>query len=321
MNMYRAYHDEPSIFSSSEIMKMFPSQESKQLANLDRMGLLSALSKHGVILLRGFTTNLNKFSELVERITPKTAIDPARAFFAKNVQLVDSGANELGLHCENGTTPLVPELVWFYCERSADRGSQTTVCDGVEVWKSLSASAQDELLKKRIKFSRTVKNELWVKYVKHHFPKLNSEVEISQKKLDSVFSHIDGANVRLNADGSLYLSQSTYAGHSTFFSSQLAFANSIFGPSVNYAKPEICFEDGEPIPEWLLTECRTTSERFTKEIPWATGDIVIIDNSRVMHGRRQILDLNRKIFTALGFLSSEDKVFYSHLNSENVVSL
>jgi alpha-ketoglutarate-dependent taurine dioxygenase len=290
-----------------------PTDAERSLKALRRNDLLSKLAGHGVVLLRGFDTNINAFSALVNRITPQTAIDPAREFFAKNVQLVDSGVHKIGLHCENGTTPLVPEIVWFYCERAALRGSQTTICDGRKVWKHLSPRARDLFRSNRIRFARNVKNELWLKYVKHHFPHLASETKINQKMLDEIFGHISGSNIRINDDGSLFLSHAAFAAHPTFFGNDLAFANSLFGPSYNYEAPKICFENGNSIPDWLLLEARAKTELITAEIPWMSGDIILIDNSRFMHGRRQILDTNRKLFTALGFLSVEDSALAHEL--------
>lgn len=279
----------------------------RSLETLARAELLARLAKSGTVLLRGFETDLGKFSELVDRITPKTAIDPARAFFAKNVQLVDSGTNEIGLHCENGTTPLVPNIVWFYCERAALSGSQTTLCDGAEVWKALSPEAKALLLANPVRFARNVKRELWTKYVKHHFAHLGAAEEISQKMLDDVFSPIKGAIARINENGSLFLAQSVFAAHPTFWSSEIAFANSLFTPSHNYEAPKITFDNGDEIPSWLLAECQEKATQLTTEIPWVSGDIILIDNTRVMHGRRRITDTNRKLFTALGFLNELSK--------------
>ena len=287
------------------------SANAERLSDVERSELLIKLAKHGAVLLRGFDSDVNTFSSLVQAITPKTAIDPARSFFARNVQLVDSGTNEIGLHCENGTTPVVPNVVWFFCERQAVSGSQTTLCDGVAVWKLLSLEAKRLFLSNRVRFSRNVKHELWMKYVKHHFPHLSAVPEIKQEMLDDVFKAIDGSEARINADGSLFLAQSVFAAHSTFWGEVIAFANSLFTPSHNYEAPKICFENGESIPEWLLIEARSKSELMTTEIPWETGDIVLIDNTRVMHGRRKIRDPNRKLFTALGFLRDEDRALSS----------
>lgn len=295
---------------------LLTANENRSLESLERSDLLDRLAHYGAVLLRGFETDLGKFSALVERVTPKTAIDPARAFFAKNVQLVDSGTNEIGLHCENGTTPLVPNVVWFFCERAATSGSQTTLCDGTQVWKILSAEAKTLLLGKPIRFSRNVKHDLWVKYVKHHFAHLEGPDPITQKMLDDVFGSIPGAVARINDDGSLFLSQAVFAAHPTFWNNDIAFANSIFTPSHNYEAPQITFENDEEIPEWLLEECREKANHLTREIPWDSGDIILIDNTRVMHGRRRITDTNRKLFTALGFLSESTRPNVAEITCE-----
>lgn len=295
-------HDNSLISSKSGFYLEMAGARAQSLLHLEKNHLLSMLSKYGAVLLRDFKADLTAFSSLVERITPKTAIDPARAFFAKNVQLVDSGLNEIGLHCENGTTPLVPNVVWFFCERAAVSGSQTTLCDGIELWRSLSPRAQALFLNNRIQFSRNVKRELWMKYVKHHFAHLASLEEINQQMLDDVFGNISGAKARINSDGSLHLSQAVFAAHPTFWGHEIAFANSLFTPSHNYEAPKIAFENGDEFPEWLLSEARMKSDLLTKEVLWKSGDIILIDNTRVMHGRRRITDSNRKLFTALGFL-------------------
>lgn len=279
----------------------------KSLSSVEKPDLLKKLSRFGAVLLRGFDSNILEFSKLVENVTPSIAIDPARDFFAKNVQLVDSGTNEIGLHCENGTTPLLPEVVWFYCERAALSGSQTTLCDGIKVWNLLSPEARHILQKNRIRFSRNVSNALWVKYIKHHFSHLSDVNLITQKMLDEVFNRIDGAIARINSDGSLHLSHSQFTARPSFLNQEIAFANSLFTPSHNYEAPEISFENGEPIPAWLLNEAKKKCNLVTSEIDWQNGDIILIDNTRVMHGRRKISDTNRKLFTSLGFLSSDDK--------------
>lgn len=283
-----------------------PNDRTRFLAEIRRDELISRLSTYGVVLLRGFSPDITQFSRLVESVTPNTAIDPAREFFAKNVQLVDSGVNEIGLHCENGTTPLRPQVVWFYCERAAISGSQTTICDGQKVWESLTPESKMVFHSSPVRFSRNVKRDLWIKYVRHHFEHLRTVATIDQKMLDDVFGHIPGAIVSLNDDGSLFLSHAVYAADSTLFSDRIAFANSLFGPSYNYEAPQIRFDNGKTIPQWALQEARAKSDRLTKNIPWQAGDIVMIDNTRVMHGRRQITDLNRKLFTALGFIHGKE---------------
>ena len=40
--------------------------------------------------------------------------------------------------------------------------------------------------------------------------------------------------------------------------------------------------------------------QFPHEINWQDGDIAVLDNTRIMHGRRAIVDTNRQLFIGMG---------------------
>jgi Taurine catabolism dioxygenase TauD, TfdA family len=110
--------------------------------------------------------------------------------------------------------------------------------------------------------------------------------------------------VRLNEDdNSVYYAYTTPAAHPTVFGERWAFANSILGPSYNYEKPRITFADGTDIPESILREIETVAERLTVNIDWEDGDVVVADNTRMMHGRREIVDTDRVLMNALSFVA------------------
>jgi hypothetical protein len=90
----------------------------------------------------------------------------------------------------------------------------------------------------------------------------------------------------------------------TLFKTGLAWANSIFGPSYNYEAPKITFSNGDDIPPSLVEEMRTLTADLTEDIDWHSGDIALIDNTRVMHGRRTIMDPGRLIFNALSYVDA-----------------
>ena len=115
----------------------------------------------------------------------------------------------------------------------------------------------------------------------------------------------DGFQVRPNDDGSIYYIYRVPAAHTTLFGTRLSFANSILGPSYHYEKPSITFADGTSIPDDVIAEIDSVSAARTEDIDWCDGDVVIIDNTRVMHGRRAVLDPERReIFVALGYVDS-----------------
>lgn len=273
------------------------------LESLEKDALLATLAEAGFLLLRGFAADLASFSALVQRVSVRVTLDPARQFQGGKVaQKVDAGYDAIGLHCENGNNPFLPHLCWFFCEKAAQAGSQTTVCDGFPVWEALSPSTREYFLAQPIQYSRNVEAVKWKLFVFHSLQGRKPLEQIEFSDLAAIYEGHSGASAELKPDGSIHYVYKVPAAHPTQFSERIAFANSMLGPSYNYEKPRITRADGSPIPEPILAEIAQTTERLTENIEWRSGDVVLIDNTRVMHGRRAIQDPQRTIFNALSFL-------------------
>jgi len=58
-------------------------------------------------------------------------------------------------------------------------------------------------------------------------------------------------------------------------------------------------EDGSKIPVEIMTEVKQVCEQLTVNLPWHRGDLILVDNTRVMHGRREFTDQNREIYVRM----------------------
>jgi hypothetical protein len=58
-------------------------------------------------------------------------------------------------------------------------------------------------------------------------------------------------------------------------------------------------EDGTPIPDAILDELRRIEAEITVPIAWQPHDLVMIDNTRYLHGRRAFTDKRREIYVRL----------------------
>ena len=264
----------------------------------------NTLKRDGWVLLRGFDHNITIFSELVAHYCSKLTFDPARQYCDKSTQKVDAGTGAIGLHIENGNTPFPPDLVGFYSKKSANFGSQTTICDGSAVFQALS----DEL---KLKFSqtltvsRTLPEQLWKSYAVNEHPAINNIDEVDASHIDEILAVLPNHRGRLNEDGSLYYQLDISPVIASQLSNQIAFANAILGPSLNYEAPHYKFADGSDISAGLKQELESIAEEFTLEISWRDGDMTLIDNKRVMHGRRAISDqANRELYIGMGLLAA-----------------
>lgn len=279
------------------------------LAALDREQLAHWLGRHGYLVLRGFDCGVAQFSALVKNSSSRISLDPARRFHDSDgevlAQMVDAGVDAIGLHCENGNSPFWPDLCWFFCTEAPQRGSQTTLCDGAAVFHELAPQLRTRLLAQDIVYTRRVPQPLWKNYVRHAFsggPEA-SDTNAAFERLLALVNDIDSTSIALHEDGAITYRFRTPAilARSVFSPGLPAFANSILGPSFNYERPQITFADGTPLNEQLRTALAELCERHTVEVGWRQRDIVVIDNARVMHGRRRIEDSHRTIYNALSY--------------------
>lgn len=260
----------------------------------------AALKDQGWGVLRGFETSVDAFSQLMNRLCSKVTFDPARQNSSDNTQKVDSGTAAIGLHIENGNTPFVPEVVAFYCASSARVGSETTVCDGHALYQALSPEMR-HLFSQTLMVSRTLPAPLWKRYAVNEHPDLQTEADVKEEHLEQILAFAPNLQGRLNQDGSLAYELQVQPIRSSVFSQKPAFANAILGPSFNYEPPKYQLENGVEIGTSLKAELAELAEQLTFDVPWQSGDILVLDNTRVMHGRRAIQDAqNRNILIGMG---------------------
>ena len=268
---------------------------------LDKTSLMDLLAKHGAIILRGFSKSVENFSQYINEISNQVVKDPARSGNGNNT-LVDAGYDAVGLHLENGTLSKVPDLCWFYCETPPKDGSQTTLCDGELVLESLSVVAREYFMRNKISYSRIFAEGQWRSMVALYYPKIGSANNATDNDLYRWALEQEGQDFEVHPDGSATSKYTVGAVRYSTISGRLAFANSMLTPSYNYVPPKITQANGENISDSIWSEVKNCTEICTREINWQAGDIAIIDNTRVMHGRRAIVSKQRKIYNTLSYI-------------------
>ena len=259
----------------------------------------SKLINEGWLLIRGKDCDLYDFSELMQSLCSKLTFDPARQFSSKETQKVDAGKTAVGLHIENGNTPLPPDVVAFYSQKSAKVGSQTTVCDGAALWNSFPKHLK-KLFNQSITVTRTLPEHLWKRYVATALAM--DEALVDEVHLQIFLKQVPNQAGQLNEIGELRYQLTINPVLSENLSLKAAFANALLGPSFNYQKPQYIFADGSDVTEDVIAEIAVLADKFTQEVQWQDNDIVIIDNKRVMHGRRKIVGelSERELFIGMG---------------------
>lgn len=275
-------------------------------AGLTDTGLLDRirddLDRDGWTLLRGFQPEMADFSVLVTTLCRRVTFDPARSHTTETTQMVDAGLGPIGLHIENGNTPRCPDLVTFFAQTAAFEGSQTTICDGRAVWDSFD-DARKARWSQPMTVERVLPEALWKRYLANEHPALSHPDEVRMEHVLQFKAAVPGQDFELHEDGSLTYRLTVEAVRpSVLGGAERGFANAVLGPSHNYQPPRYTLADGSLVTAEEIEEIRALAETVTHEINWQDGDIAILDNTRVMHGRRAIADANRNLFIGMGMI-------------------
>jgi hypothetical protein len=203
------------------------------------------------------------------------------------------------LHTENGNTPVCPDIVAFYSPVAAFEGSQTTVCDGRAVYDAMS-DTQKARWQRDMVVERYLPEELWKRYLANEHPAISCPDEVTLEHIEQFRAAIPNQDFDMLEDGGINYRLTVAPVRGSALSGGLGFANAVLGPSHNYAPPRYRFSETDIISDDEIEELRALAEAYTHEINWQDGDIAVLDNTRVMHGRRAIVDTNRQLFIGMG---------------------
>lgn len=274
--------------------KIITSKETKDIFSLPVPQIQELFKKNGILLFRGFDVLPEHLERFAAKFSSRFIREGGRTSYSGYVEHVDAGKGVVQLHAENALTPFRPELVWFCCSRAPRIGGQTTFCDGAALWKALEEPTRRLFLQKKVKYKRRYAPEAW---------KLFAQPNGTWENLQAILSPYPGVKLTLNEDNSVDSEYVVTAVPKTKYSHESTFANSVLGAFGGaYIGVKMVFEDDSEIPREALVEAEATAKALTEEIPWEDGDVAMIDNSWMMHGRRSFYeDDRRKLFSALSW--------------------
>lgn len=263
------------------------------LDSLQPRQVFAMLADAGAVLMRGFDASLADFRQLTERFSSRFVRYPCpqREMLSEDgtLQLVAPSERAIPLHAELCYMPDSPDLCWFHCARASGRGGETLLADGMKI-----ASALAEIpglpLTRGIRYRRPI--PAWAYALMFGVSELDEVMAVLAARGWTHAFHREGEQLELDWQTSLLVR--ARSGGAPYFVNQLFRWWHAGG---------ISWADGEAIPESLLTAARELSESLTVELSWEEGDVLVFDNRRFLHGRHQILDLERRIHTrfAIGF--------------------
>jgi alpha-ketoglutarate-dependent taurine dioxygenase len=263
------------------------------------------LLSHGALLFRG--TGIASAADF-DRLLAALPLSPL-SYASGNSPRIRLGARvytstehpadrTIPIHNELSYSHVYPAQVLFLCVTPATSGGETPLADSAEIIRRIPREIVDEFEQKQVRYIRNLHGGVGMG------PSWQDTFETSDRGAVADFLRRGGADFRWKDDGGLWMSQVRPAVLRHPFTGVKAWFNQVdeFHPSVNGAEIYeallemvdnqvehlamfAMFGDGSEIPLGYLESIRRAIAASTVTFPWREGDLLVLDNYRIAHGR------------------------------------
>ena len=277
--------------------------------------LLKEACQHGTVLFRGFPLRTAEdFDRFITAfgLPPFTYEDSLSYAVRLNRTPRVFTANEappsvtIFFHHEMAQTPFFPTTLFFFCEQPAATGGSTPLCRSDILWERLAAECPQfarDVEAKGLRYSNVFANEMdadsgmgrsWKSFLKTT-TREGAEAKLRELKY-SWHWQLDGSlKVRTPVLRGVHVLPD---GRRTFFNQMIA-AYCGWKDARNFEPSKsITLGDDSPLDQEAVAVAVRLSEDLAFDVPWQAGDVALLDNYVVMHGRRPFTG-TRKILAAM----------------------
>jgi hypothetical protein len=261
--------------------------ESEQLSEVlaEKVFLLSE-ADGGAILLRGFEVDLNSFkaltSEFSEHFRVATTNLEDRYYPDRDPTFasVNSGGYAIDFHNEL-TLPYTPDVFWMYCLTPAEKFGKTAIVDGKKVLSSLTPKTKEALIARDgYWYFEQSPPYLWQRVTGKNSIEDAAEFMRGMSEVSQIEIVDDQLSFRFRTQP---VSYSKLSGAQVFCCGLLDFPDQVID------------KQRKPYERAIVTEIAQATHQHAVWLDWQEKDILVVDNTRVMHARQAFEDPFREI--------------------------
>ncbi len=276
--------------------------------------LVQELGKHGAILFRGFPIDgaedfdafirafgLDSFT-YEESLSNAVRINKTDLVFTANEAPPEVS---IFLHHEMAQTPLFPSRLFFCCEIAAEKNGQTPLCRSDVVLEHLRRDVPGfvgDLERLGVKYSNTMpanddpesgQGRSWRSTLS-----VDSR-EAAESRLDQL-----GYSYQWLEDGALRATTPALPAVRELTDGRKVFFNQLIAAFRGWKDAEkdptsvISYGDGSPIDVDGMARAIELGDEYIFDLAWQAGDVALVDNFLVMHGRRPF-EGSRRVLVSL----------------------
>ncbi|MGF1480502.1 MAG: amino acid adenylation domain-containing protein [Cyanophyceae cyanobacterium] len=314
----------------SGLLMIQPQSDGVDLATwaaAQRSPLETQLLQHGAILWRGFSVpTAQKFEQVVQGLCPDLFADYGdlpRAGAGGKVYGSTPYPSDKAIRFHNESSHLAqwPMKIWFYCQQAAQQGGATPTVDGRQVYQALPWQVRKRLQQKQLLYVRNYIKGLDVSWQDFFRTRERAVVEQRSRELGMTVKWLDDDGLQTRqvrpaiaphpqtgewlVFNQLQLHHPAYLDPATQKS-----LRSLLGDRVSDTEcfpRQVYYGDGSPIEPEVLAALDTAYSESERVFSWQPGDILMLDNMLVAHGRQPYVG-PRQILVAMGQMMTQAKL-------------
>lgn len=259
------------------------------------------LINHGGILFRDFavsgTDDFEQFMNVLTRdlldysyrSTPRTQVS------GKIYTSTEYPADQhIPMHNEMSYSRSWPMKIWFYSIKVAEQGGETPISDSRKVLAGIDPAVRRRFAEQGVMYVRNYGAGIDLPWEEVFQTSSREEVEAFCRSNGIVFEWKDGNQLR-TAQVCQAIATHPTTGEELWFNQAHLFHVSSLQPELRDSllatlgeeklPRNTYYGDGSPIEAEVLEQIRTAFDQATIRFPWQEGDILMLDNMLVAHGR------------------------------------
>ncbi|WP_176523488.1 non-ribosomal peptide synthetase [Bacillus thuringiensis] len=274
----------------------------------------SEFQKHGSLLFRGFSVqSMEDFKEFTQIF--KSELESYQEYSTPRTHLENNiytsteypKDQEILMHNENSYTKTWPLKLLFCSLKSAEVGGETPLADSRKVYELLSEETRNKFENKQILYVRNYGEGIdlpWQTVFQTEDPK---KVEAYCQQMSIEYEWLENGRLRTKAIRPA-VAKHPLTGEKIWFNQAHLFHVTSVPKEAQESLLQIVGEeflprntyygDGTPIEPEVMDEIREVYRQATVAFKWEEGDILIVDNMKLAHGRRPF-EGTRKVVVAM----------------------
>lgn len=294
--------------------------EAVSWVGLQREDLLRLATVHGAVFFRGFPwKTAEDFDAMVAALKienfpyRKSLSNAVRINRTERVFTANEAPPDVSIfyHHEMAQTPLFPAKILFFCELAALEGGATPICRSDELYIRLKAARPQFIADceaKGLRYTNVMPSEndhqsgMGRSWKSTLGITTREEAEARLRELNYSWEWLENSCLK-STTPVLPAVMEVSPGRKTFFN-QLIAAFCGWKDSRNDISEAIRFGDGSKLNAADVAHAIQLAEELTFDVPWQSGDAVLIDNTVAMHARRTFRG-PRKVLASLAEMRTQ----------------